>query len=46
VGEQGKMSKTTIAFVIVLVMIATSGILIQKIVLDIRWAEDVMYFNI
>ena len=40
------MSKTTIAFVIVLIMIATSGILIQKIVLEKRWAEDVMYFDI
>ena len=40
------MSKTTIAFVIVLLMIATSGILIQKIVLEKRWAEDVMYFDI
>ncbi len=39
------MSKTTIAFVIVLLMIAISGILIQKIALEKRWAEDVMYFD-
>ena len=52
----GKMSKTTItlalAFVIVIVivivrlMIRTSGIPIQKIVLEKRWAEDVMSFDI
>lgn len=40
------MSKTTVAFLIVLIMIAASGILIQKIVLEKRWAEDVMYFDI
>ena len=40
------MSKTTIAFVIILLMIATSGILLQKIVLEKRWAEDVIYFDI
>ena len=27
-------------------MIATSGILIQQILLEMRWAEDVMYFDI
>ena len=40
------MSRASVAFVIVLLMIATSGVLIQKIVLEKRWAEDVMYFDI
>ncbi|MBN2488367.1 MAG: hypothetical protein JXA98_05005 [Methanosarcinaceae archaeon] len=40
------MSRTTITTILAVLLIALSGIVAQKVILDNRWAEDVIYFDI